>query len=74
MTGFEPANGGVKVLCLTTWLHRYIKNTFSALITFFISVKKEYKKPTNHTFVSKNMELLAGETLAYVTPAICKGQ
>lgn len=24
MAGFEPANQGVKVLCLATWLHRYI--------------------------------------------------
>lgn len=31
VAGFEPANAGVKVLCLSAWLHPYIGGPFKVL-------------------------------------------
>ena len=50
--GFEPSNAGVKVLCLTTWLHPSIEDRdyslslITALITSIIAI-------INVTFINK---------------------
>ena len=49
MIGFEPTNEGVKVPCLTAWLHLYIcfhefKLIFSRYIVFILETKLRLKQ------------------------------
>ena len=48
MAGFEPANDGVKVRCLTAWLHPNIKANFT--VGWIVGVEPTVSSATNWRF------------------------
>ena len=67
MAGFEPANAGVKVPCLTAWLHPNIKmrnaSTTATNCSFLLGNRAVFSQPShivNRCRTSRHMAQMAG--------------